>query len=295
MRDQDARLSGAAAVFAELLATAGDDLEGNADDRDPLAGLAALPDLRRRLDAAEHQLIASSRRRGLAWSRIAAALGLGSPQAAEQRYARLAASGLGLPSRRDVAAYRRVRRAGTAHQPPAATAGGLQRGVDESANAGHASRKATEQTAAASSQRTVGKSAGATPTPSTGPEPKEVQRTVDKPPAGQPPPEPQAGRSTSVQPPRQRPVDGDVDLRRAADYVSTGTWLVLVGGERVGSVRPTYRAGRKPRWTAWTAHATPADDGEAHPTRQAAAVQVLAAWQQSQDAAQPRQRRGRRA
>jgi len=290
--DQDARPAGAAAVFAELLATAGDDVEGNAEDRDPLAGLAALPDLRRRLDAAEHQLIASSRRRGLAWSRIATALGLGSPQAAEQRYARLAAGGLGLPSGRDVAAYRRARGASTEHQPPAAAAAGLQPDVDESANAGHTSGKATEHTAAAGSQRTVGRSAAPTRTPSTGPEPNDVQRTVDKPPAGQPPSKPRAARP-SARSGRQRPVE-DVELRRAGNYQSTGTWLVLVGGERVGSVRPTYGAGRKPRWTAWTAHAMPADDGQAHPTRQAAAVQVLAAWQRSQDAARRRQRRGRR-
>jgi len=65
-------------------------------------------------------------------------------------------------------------------------------------------------------------------------------------------------------------------LRRASDYASTGAWTVLVDGEPVGSVRPVFGAtGRTKAWQArygiW-----PAGVRDAYPTRDAAAVQVLA-------------------
>jgi len=65
-------------------------------------------------------------------------------------------------------------------------------------------------------------------------------------------------------------------LRRASDYASTGAWTVLVDGEPVGSVRPVFGAtGRTKAWQArygiW-----PAGVQDAYPTRDAAAVQVLA-------------------
>jgi len=65
-------------------------------------------------------------------------------------------------------------------------------------------------------------------------------------------------------------------LRRASDYATTGAWTVLVDGEPVGSVRPVFGAtGRTKAWQArcgiW-----PAGVRDAYPTRDAAAVQVLA-------------------
>jgi hypothetical protein len=65
-------------------------------------------------------------------------------------------------------------------------------------------------------------------------------------------------------------------MRRASDYATTGGWTVLVDGEPVGSVRPVYGAtGRTKAWQArygiW-----PAGTRDTYPTRDAAAVQVLA-------------------
>jgi hypothetical protein len=65
-------------------------------------------------------------------------------------------------------------------------------------------------------------------------------------------------------------------LRRASDYATTGAWTVLVDGEPVGSVRPVYGATGRPK--AWQARygIWPAGVRGAYPTRDAAAVQVLA-------------------
>jgi hypothetical protein len=54
-----------------------------------LEALRLLPSVRARLDAAELTLIEGARESGVSWARIAAALGLSSRQAAEQRYLRL--------------------------------------------------------------------------------------------------------------------------------------------------------------------------------------------------------------
>ncbi|MER5454678.1 hypothetical protein ABT008_07840 [Micromonospora sp. NPDC002389] len=59
--------------------------------QDPLGDLAGVPAARDRLDEAELDLIDRARQAGAAWQQIAAALGLGSRQAAEQRRQRLAA------------------------------------------------------------------------------------------------------------------------------------------------------------------------------------------------------------
>ncbi|MEU8818119.1 hypothetical protein [Actinoplanes sp. NPDC048796] len=57
-----------------------------------LEGLRRIPAARARLDAEELGLIDQARRAGATWSDIAAALGLGSRQAAEQRRVRLVAA-----------------------------------------------------------------------------------------------------------------------------------------------------------------------------------------------------------
>jgi hypothetical protein len=56
---------------------------------DPLDGLAGIGAARREVDGAERELIAAARAQGHGWAAIAAALGLRSRQAAEQRWLRL--------------------------------------------------------------------------------------------------------------------------------------------------------------------------------------------------------------
>lgn len=54
------------------------------------AGLGLIGSARSDLDAVETALVFTARAEGLTWSRIAEAMGLGSPQAAQQRYQRSA-------------------------------------------------------------------------------------------------------------------------------------------------------------------------------------------------------------
>ena len=58
---------------------------------DPLEGLARIEPARREIDEAERELIEAARTGGHGWAAIAAALGLRSRQAAEQRWLRLCA------------------------------------------------------------------------------------------------------------------------------------------------------------------------------------------------------------
>ncbi|MBX6751280.1 MAG: hypothetical protein IRY85_16720 [Micromonosporaceae bacterium] len=78
---------------------------GGMDASEVLAALASLPAVRRDLDRVERELIGVARDLGVAWPVIAQALGLGTRQAAEQRWLRLA----GGPSR-DPARVRAARR-----------------------------------------------------------------------------------------------------------------------------------------------------------------------------------------
>jgi hypothetical protein len=66
-----------------------------------LSELRAVPAARARLDAAELTLIDRARRDGATWGDIAAALGLSSRQAAEQRRLRLATAALQAPAELD--------------------------------------------------------------------------------------------------------------------------------------------------------------------------------------------------
>lgn len=56
---------------------------------DPLTGLSYLEEMRRETDLVERRLIEDARAQGTGWAQIAAALGLKSRQAAEQRWLRL--------------------------------------------------------------------------------------------------------------------------------------------------------------------------------------------------------------
>lgn len=63
--------------------------EESADEQDIAAALTLMPRLRADVDALEESLLLVARGRGLTWQQIAFALGLGSAQAARQRYERL--------------------------------------------------------------------------------------------------------------------------------------------------------------------------------------------------------------
>lgn len=78
---------------------------GGTDASEVLAALASLPVVRGDLDRVERELIAAARDLGVAWPAIAQALGLGSRQAAEQRWLRLSGG-----SSRDPARVRAARR-----------------------------------------------------------------------------------------------------------------------------------------------------------------------------------------
>lgn len=62
---------------------------GTSDEAEVLAALAGVPAVRADLDRVERELIGVARALGVGWPAIARALGLGSRQAAEQRWLRL--------------------------------------------------------------------------------------------------------------------------------------------------------------------------------------------------------------
>ena len=62
---------------------------GDLGEPDVLAALALLPAARAELDQSEAALLFTARAHGLSWPRISRALGLGSPQAAQQRFGRV--------------------------------------------------------------------------------------------------------------------------------------------------------------------------------------------------------------
>ncbi|MFB4319917.1 DNA-binding protein [Actinomadura sp. 21ATH] len=74
-------LSGAAAL---------NDDEPEVDHGDMVAALTLLPRVRAEFDDLEASLLMMARGRGMTWQEIAFGLGLGTPQAARQRYERLA-------------------------------------------------------------------------------------------------------------------------------------------------------------------------------------------------------------
>ncbi|MEU4643477.1 DNA-binding protein [Micromonospora sp. NPDC023814] len=65
--------------------------EERVDEADLVAALTLVPHLRAEVDAMEAGLLTLARGRGLTWQQIAYGLGLGSAQAAKQRFERLSA------------------------------------------------------------------------------------------------------------------------------------------------------------------------------------------------------------
>ena len=62
---------------------------GQVAEEDVTAALTLLPAARAEVDQMEAALLFTARAGGLSWSRISLAMGLGSPQAAQQRYDRV--------------------------------------------------------------------------------------------------------------------------------------------------------------------------------------------------------------
>jgi glutathione S-transferase len=62
---------------------------GGVGDEDLLAALTLLSAARAEVDQVEAALLFTARARGLSWPRISRAMGLGSPQAAQQRFGRV--------------------------------------------------------------------------------------------------------------------------------------------------------------------------------------------------------------
>jgi hypothetical protein len=62
---------------------------GAAEESDVLAALTVLPAARAERDQVEAALLFTARSSGLSWARISGALGLGSAQAAQQRFDRV--------------------------------------------------------------------------------------------------------------------------------------------------------------------------------------------------------------
>jgi hypothetical protein len=63
--------------------------EPDVDDADVMAALSLIPKARAEMDQDEALFLAVARKRGMTWQDIAFGLGLGSTQAARQRYERL--------------------------------------------------------------------------------------------------------------------------------------------------------------------------------------------------------------
>ncbi|SCF32610.1 DNA-binding protein [Micromonospora mirobrigensis] len=83
-----------AVTLVTALAAGGAALESDeepVDGDDIVAALTLVPHLRAEVDALEAGLLTMARARGLTWQAIAFGLGLGSAQAAKQRYERLVA------------------------------------------------------------------------------------------------------------------------------------------------------------------------------------------------------------
>ena len=78
----------AAADLIQFALWRGDPCGAGADDL--LAALTLLPAARAEVDQTEAALLFTARAHGLSWSRISQAMGLGSPQAAQQRFGRIA-------------------------------------------------------------------------------------------------------------------------------------------------------------------------------------------------------------
>lgn len=260
-------LTAAAVAMAGISGTAG---HGGMDAPAALAAITAARSLAAELEHGELAFIDAARGDGATWSQIAAAMGARNRQTAQKRRADLA---------------RRCTR------PPSVDAPVAPEPCRQ--EAGHSGCPAS------------------TTAPGSGnPSPDRAGRPARDRGKDQPDPRPvpslaAAGAVTSpaapAPGPREQPLptitsaviaEGQYELVRAPGHHETRAWHVLVGGTRVGLVRPTWRGERsRPGWepvgstglalpATGTGRVTPAGNAR---TRDAAAVSLLRALQSQQE------------
>lgn len=242
---------------------------GGLDATAALAAITAARKLAAELEHGELAFIEAARSSGATWSQIAAAMGTGNRQTAQKRHADLA------------------RRCPC---PPSADMPAPQESRPQ--ETGHDDRPAS----------TSGPGTGNSPAPARAGKPAP-DREKDRPPA--PPVPAPAAAAAPPAPPARSPrkqhspeitsaiiAESRYELVRAPGHHETRAWHVLVGGTRVGLVRPTWRRERsRPGWepvddtglalpATGTGRVTPAGNAR---TRDAAAVSLLRALQRQQD------------
>jgi hypothetical protein len=240
---------------------------GGLDAMAALAAITAARKLAAELEHGELAFIEAARTGGATWSQIAAAMGTGNRQTAQKRHADLARR-CPCPPSADTPAPPESRRQETEHDDRPAS--------------------------------TSGPSAGNSPTPARTGKPapdrgkgRPLSPAVPAPAAAAPPAPP--ARSPRKQPLPE--IASDIiaesrhELVRAPGHHETRAWHVLVGGTRVGLVRPTWRGERsRPGWepvdntglalpATGIGRVTPAGNAR---TRDAAAVSLLRALQRQQ-------------
>lgn len=266
-KDPAGLLTTAATALAGISGTAG---RGGMDATAALAAITAARALAAELERGELAFIGAARNDGAAWTQIAAAMGARNRQTAQKRHADLA---------------RRCAR------PPAVdTPDEPEPRQQEDV---HGDRPAS--TTASSSGNSPPARAG-TPARDHGQD-RPVSRPVPSPAAADavaPPAQPAPGQRKQSLPLITDVIIGEsrYELVRAPGHHETRAWHVLVGGTRVGLVRPTWRGERsRPGWepvdstglalpATGTGRVTPAGNAR---TRDAAAVSLLRALQRQQE------------
>jgi len=239
---------------------------GGLDATAALAAITAARKLAAELEHGELAFIEAARSGGATWSQIAAAMGAGNRQTAQKRHADLARR-CPCPPPVDMPAPQESRRQ----------------------EAGHDDRPAS----------TRGPGAGNSPAPARAGKPapdrgKDRPPSVPAPAAAAPPAPPARSPRKQHSPEITSAIiaESRYELVRAPGHHETRAWHVLVGGTRVGLVRPTWRGERsRPGWEPVddTGPALPATGiGRVTPagnarTRDAAAVSLLRALQRQQE------------
>ena len=256
------------------------------------AALGRVPAARCELDRVEAGLIADARSAGLSWRQVAAALGLGTAQAAEQRAIRLGAATTG-HGNRDVAARRRDRaRANTPTQTPTSSTDKHQRltairpvpapAVPAPVPAPGVAQRSHSQDANPEGVNAALKNSAD----------DALTRAVRSRRSGRDTPLTTPGVTHAAR--RRRVTAADFDADPLYDLVrgpSPGGWQVTTrGGEVLGNV---YRHGRS-RWAGWTPTGLRVGT-RSHPSRAEAAFEIVVHHDTHTSRARTARRRGHRA
>lgn len=267
-------LAAAAAALARISGTARDE---GMDTTTALAAITAARKLAAELEHGELAFIDAARNDGATWAQIAAAMGARNRQTAQKRHADLARR-CTRPLAVDARAEPEPRQQEDVHGDRPANTTASSSGNSSPARAGRPARDHGQD--------------------------RPVSRPVSSPTAADavaPPAQPARSQ-------REHPlptitgaiiVESQYELVRAPGHHETRAWNVLVGGTRVGLVRPTWRGERsRPGWepvdstglalpAAATSRVTPAGNAR---TRDAAAVSLLRALQRQQENDRKRKR-----